>query len=143
MSSLEYSTGNVSVVKQIVENLQSLTFVREIATGSHDGGRLLCLNNGTLDIATGTLLDHAPEHNLVNKMDVDWNPEAKAPIFMNALNEIFQLDQDREAPIRRNRSTSPLRNKPTPPCARRMEGFLSSSPCSSPRSQVGSCLECY
>lgn len=87
---------NVSVVKQIVENLQSLTFVREIATGSRDGGRLLCLNNGTLDLATGTLLDHDPEHNLVNKMDVDWNPDAKAPIFMNTLNEIFQLDQDRE-----------------------------------------------
>jgi putative DNA primase/helicase len=90
---------NVSVVKQIVENLQSLTFVREIATGSHDGGRLLCLNNGTLDLATGTLLDHDPEHNLVNKMDVDWNPEAKAPIFMNALNEIFQLDLDRKARV--------------------------------------------
>ena len=90
---------NIGVVKQIVENLDSLTIVTDISPERTDGGRYLCLNNGTLDLKSGTLLDHSPEHNLVNKMDVDWNPAAKAPIFMGALLDIFNMDDDRDTRI--------------------------------------------
>jgi P4 family phage/plasmid primase-like protien len=94
-----FSTLTVFAVKQIVENLQSLTFVRDISSNACDGGRLVCLNNGTLDLRTGVLLPHDPEHNLVNKMDVDWDPAAKAPIFMSSLREIFRNDQDADSRI--------------------------------------------
>lgn len=94
-----HSSLSIGVVKQIVENLDSLTIVTDISPERADGGRYLCLNNGTLDLKSGTLLDHSPEHNLVNKMDVDWNPAAKAPIFMNALADIFKMDDDRDARI--------------------------------------------
>lgn len=90
---------NIGIVKQIVENLDSLTIVTDISPERADGGRYLCLNNGTLDLKSGTLLDHSPEHNLVNKMDVDWNPAAKAPIFMSALRDIFKMDGDRDMRI--------------------------------------------
>lgn len=90
---------NVSIVKQIVENLEALTVVEEITPVQNNGGRLLCLNNGTLDLKTATILIHDPDHNLVNKMNVDWNPGATAPIFCNALNEIFKHDDDREARV--------------------------------------------
>ena len=90
---------NIGVVKQIVENLDSLTIVTDISPERADGGRYLCLNNGTLDLKSGTLLDHSPEHNLINKMDVDWNPAAKAPIFMSALRDIFKMDDDRDTRI--------------------------------------------
>lgn len=94
-----FSTLTVFAVKQIVENLQSLTFVRDISSNAGDGGRLLCLNNGTLDLKTGVLLPHDPGHNLVNKMDVDWDPTARAPIFMSSLREIFRNDQDADSRI--------------------------------------------
>jgi putative DNA primase/helicase len=94
-----FKTLNIGIVKQIVENLESLTIVEDIASVQNDGGRLLCLNNGTLDLKTGMLLDHDPDHRLVNKMNVDWNPDATAPIFTNALNEIFKFDNDREVRI--------------------------------------------
>lgn len=94
-----FSALNVAAVKQIVDNLQALTFVSQISSNLGDGDRLLCLNNGTLDLKTGTLLPHDPEHNLINKMHVDWNPAATAPVFLNALNEIFRNDNDREQRI--------------------------------------------
>jgi putative DNA primase/helicase len=90
---------NVGIVKQIVENLEALTVVEEISPVQNNGGRLLCLNNGTLDLKTATLLAHDPDHNLVNKMNVDWNPGATAPIFCNALNEMFKHDDDCEERI--------------------------------------------
>lgn len=90
---------NIGMVKQIVENLASLTIVEAISSARPDGGRLLCLNNGTLDLKTGVLLDHDPDHHLVNMMDVGWNPAATAPIFINALHEIFRNDDDREVRI--------------------------------------------
>ncbi len=95
-----YTTLNISIVKQIVENLEGLTIVENIAPAHNDNGRLLCLNNGTLDLKTGTLLAHDPAHNLVNKMDVTWNPAATAPVFLKAINDIFHLDDDREARVR-------------------------------------------
>jgi P4 family phage/plasmid primase-like protien len=94
-----FSTLNVAAVKQIVDNLTALTFVKDIVSDVEDGGRLLCLNNGTLDLSTGVLLQHDPMHNLVNKMNVDWDPTARAPIFLHALHEMFKYDDDRETRI--------------------------------------------
>jgi putative DNA primase/helicase len=94
-----FTTLNVAAVKQIVDNLEALTFVRDISSDAEDGSRLLCLNNGTLDLSTGVLLQHDPEHNLVNKMNVDWDSAAKAPIFLRALHEMFKYDNDRETRI--------------------------------------------
>lgn len=95
-----FKSLNIGIVKQIVENLESLTIVEDIAAVQNDGSRLLCLNNGTLDLKTGTLLPHNPDHNLVNKMDVTWDPAATAPVFLNALNEIFKFDEDRDLRVR-------------------------------------------
>lgn len=95
-----FKSLNIGMVKQIVENLESLTIVEDIAPATNFGGRLLCLNNGTLDLKTGKLLPHDPAHNLVNKMDVTWNPAATAPVFIKAMNDIFKFDDDREARIR-------------------------------------------
>jgi putative DNA primase/helicase len=94
-----YKALSIGVVKQIVENLEALTIVTDISPTRVDGGRLLCLNNGTLDLTTGELLDHDPGHNLVNKMDVDWSPTATAPIFYQALSDIFRDDDDRDVRI--------------------------------------------
>jgi len=94
-----YKTLPYGFIKQVIETMQVMAVVTNICPARPDGGRLLCLNNGTLDLVAGKLLRHSPYHDLVNKMDVDWNPDADAPIFLKALGEIFALDAD--APIRK------------------------------------------
>lgn len=60
----------------------------------------LCLANGALDPATGTLYPHSPEHHLVNKVDVTYDPEATCPLWLQTLDEIFVPDADKEDKIR-------------------------------------------
>jgi putative DNA primase/helicase len=61
---------------------------------------LLCLANGALDPATGTLYPHSPEHHLVNKVDIAYDPEATCPLWLQTLDEIFRPDEDNEDKIR-------------------------------------------
>ena len=85
-------------IKQVIETMQAMTVVTDIAPATQNAGRLLCLNNGTLELMTGELLDHSPDHNLINHMAVDWDPAKTAPIFSKALDDIFAYDAD--APVR-------------------------------------------
>ena len=94
-----YKTLTLGFIKQVIETMQVMTVVTDISPTRQDGGRLLCLNNGTLELMTGKLLDHSPDHNLVNKMAVDWNPKMTAPTFLKALDEIFALDDDADARV--------------------------------------------
>lgn len=61
---------------------------------------LLCLANGALDPSTGTLYPHSPEHHLVNKVDIGYDPEATCPLWLQTLDEIFAPDADKEDKIR-------------------------------------------
>lgn len=61
---------------------------------------LLCLANGALDPATGTLYPHSPEHHLVNKVDITYDPDAACPLWLQTLDEIFAPDPDKEDKIR-------------------------------------------
>ena len=81
-------------IKQVIETMQAMTVVTDIASATNEAGRLLCLNNGTLELMTGELLDHSPDHNLINHMAVDWDPDMTAPTFLKALDDIFAYDTD-------------------------------------------------
>jgi P4 family phage/plasmid primase-like protien len=93
-----YKTLPYGFIKQVIETMQAMTVVTDIAPATGEAGRLLCLNNGTLELMTGELLDHSPHHNLINHMAVDWDPAKTAPIFSKALDDIFAYDAD--APVR-------------------------------------------
>lgn len=56
---------------------------------------LSCLNNGTLNPITGKLLPHSVEHYLTNKLDINYDAEAKCPLWLQTLGEIFEPDIDR------------------------------------------------
>lgn len=56
---------------------------------------LLCLNNGTLNLSTGELLEHSPTHNLRTGLGIDWDSEATCPRWEQFLEEIFQNDPDK------------------------------------------------
>lgn len=49
---------------------------------------LLTVRNGTVNLRTGDLLPHDREHYITHLVDVDYDPEAKAPRFMQFLDEI-------------------------------------------------------
>lgn len=49
----------------------------------------ICLVNGTLNLRTGELERHAPEHELLHKLDFDWDEEATCPVYDRVMTETF------------------------------------------------------
>lgn len=56
--------------------------------------RLICMRNGTLDPITGELLPHAQEYRRLCALNIDWDPNAKAPRFLQFLDEIWGMEPD-------------------------------------------------
>lgn len=56
--------------------------------------RLICMKNGTLDPVTGELLPHAPDYHRLCALNIDWDPNAKAPRFLKFLDEIWGMEPD-------------------------------------------------
>lgn len=51
-------------------------------------------NNVTIDLETGKILKHSPEHYITKKINIDYNPEVETPVFDAFLNRIFNNDKD-------------------------------------------------
>ncbi len=60
---------------------------------------LICLNNGTLNPMTGELLVHSPSNYLTNKLGIDFDRESTCPLWLQTLDEIFALDDDKAEKI--------------------------------------------
>jgi P4 family phage/plasmid primase-like protien len=45
------------------------------------GTGLICVENGTVDVRTGELLTHSPDHQLRFKLDITYQPDATCPIY--------------------------------------------------------------
>lgn len=56
---------------------------------------LLNMDNGVLNLKTKELMDHSPDFLFTTKIDFDYNPEAKAPRFLEWLNYVMENDQDK------------------------------------------------
>jgi len=52
----------------------------------------ICLRNGTLDLRTGELLPHSPDHRLRYALDIDWDPSAPCPAYEEQLRSTLQSD---------------------------------------------------
>jgi len=55
---------------------------------------LMCLLNGTLDLQTGELVDHNPDHNLKCQVNCNWDPDKDCCRWDQFLEEIFVDDPD-------------------------------------------------
>ncbi len=53
--------------------------------GEHSG--LICCLNGTLDVRTGELLEHSPDHELRYRLDIDYDPGAECPTYDKLIND--------------------------------------------------------
>ncbi|NYH22471.1 DNA primase family protein [Paraburkholderia bryophila] len=58
------------------------------------------VRNGVLDLNTGTLEPHAPNHFHRNQLAVDFDPSSECPRWMQVLDEVFAHDTDRDAKVR-------------------------------------------
>jgi len=53
---------------------------------------LICLKNGTLDVRTGEMLAHSPDHRLLFALDIEWDPEATCPVYEQQLADTLRGD---------------------------------------------------
>lgn len=85
-------TPNGSWVNGIVSNLK-LQVIRETTPmpfwrgDGPDPKNLIVLANGILDTATGELLSHTPDLVSTNYIDVEYDPDATCPMFLEAMGE--------------------------------------------------------
>ena len=68
-------------------------------TALNPNKNLICLSNGTLDTTTYQLLEHSSTHRLTNRTDIEWNPAATCPRWLQFMDEIFAFDADKEQKI--------------------------------------------
>lgn len=59
----------------------------------------ICFLNGCLDMTTFELVPHNPGFHLQSGRNVEWDPNAKAPLFEKFLQDVFRDDDDREDKI--------------------------------------------
>lgn len=62
--------------------------------------KLVCFRNGGLDVETGELRPHSPEHRLVSGINAAYDRTASCPRFLQFLDEVFRDDADKEQKIR-------------------------------------------
>lgn len=56
---------------------------------------LLNCRNGVLNLSTGELMEHSPDYLFTTKINVDYQPDAKAPKFRSWLSEIMEGDEEK------------------------------------------------
>lgn len=59
--------------------------------GQHSG--LICCDNGTLDVRTGELLEHSPDHELRYRLGITYDPEAKCPRYDQLISSTLMGDE--------------------------------------------------
>ena len=55
---------------------------------------LICVENGTVDIRTGELLPHAPEHQLRFKLGIAYDPNATCPVYDAHIRQTLRDDEE-------------------------------------------------
>lgn len=81
---------------------ESLRSLRAMTTLAGEGPRMsvdteeldsqplyMSVRNGTLDLSTGELMPHSSEHYITQLVNLDYNPKAECPLFMQFLSEVI------------------------------------------------------
>ncbi|MCB1188752.1 ATP-binding cassette domain-containing protein, partial [bacterium] len=59
--------------------------------GDHSGR--ICLLNGTLNVATGELEKHSPDHQLRYRLDIEYDPQATCPTYDEQIRQTLKGDE--------------------------------------------------
>jgi len=84
---------NKNIVSEIVEKIRNRTRVPMVMINNRfdptTGDPLLNLNNGILNINTRELKPHSADYVFLNKLPIDYNPEAKCPKYVAWRNTVL------------------------------------------------------
>ncbi len=83
----------ISKKREILSAIQAQTFVDRTLFDNVPG--LLCLENCILDIKTGKIQEHSPNHLFRVKLPVYYDPQARCPKFLKFLNECHTSPEDK------------------------------------------------
>lgn len=90
-SMLSESNNKIKGMLEIAKSLEGIPVNPEEMDTYH---WLLNCENGTLDLKTGELLPHNPEHLITKLVPVPYNPDAKAPVWKEFLKHIMNDNQN-------------------------------------------------
>ena len=80
--------GNHSFQNRIIKSAEAQLVDKMIELNPYN--HYLVVKNGVVDLRTGELLDHSPEHYSTMKAPVAYNPKAETPVrFLKFIKEIF------------------------------------------------------
>lgn len=90
-----------SATAPFLNSLHDLLAIQQAWTTAEFAPNLnyLCLTNGTLNLRTGQLEAHSPNHRLKTRLEVPWDQDAKCPKFLAYLESVFEGDEDKEVKI--------------------------------------------
>ncbi len=92
--------GDEAEVRDIEQMMAMLRISKASRINPYDTiSHLICLQNGTLDPLSCTLRPNSPTDYLSNRREIAWDPEAACPRWVQALEEFFAPDGDRQAKI--------------------------------------------
>lgn len=86
------STGMASRLTAMIEEAGHVAFISQQELDQHR--HLITCENGTIDLITGELHPHNPEHFITKMANAEYHPNASAPTFMAFLSRIFQNNQE-------------------------------------------------
>jgi putative DNA primase/helicase len=92
---------NTTGIDSILTELKSVPSVHVAAHEFDSATHLLSFRNGTVDLRTGKLRPHNPADMMTVSLDIDYNPNAKAPRWESFLGEIFPDNPELPAYMRR------------------------------------------
>ena len=57
---------------------------------------IICLKNCVIDLSSGDVFEHSPEFRFINRIEVDYDPDAKCPVFNKFLRQICMNNAKRK-----------------------------------------------
>lgn len=81
------SKATKNTMSEIINQIKIMTR-KSISEVKNKNENAICVNNGILDIELQELLPHSPDYVFFNKLPIDYNKEAKCPMFLSFLSDV-------------------------------------------------------
>lgn len=81
-----------SMVANALRNAEMCLALNTEDQGFGEPRGLICLKNGTLEVKTGEMLAHSPDHRLLFALDIEWDLAATCPVYEQQLAATLRHD---------------------------------------------------